>query len=696
MVDHVSHLLRAANLCRLLAVVATVLSSTAALAQAPATPPTAAASTAPDPSRSALDAPLFYQLLIGEIELRNGEAGNAYAVLLDAARRTRDESLFKRSVDVALQARAGDQALAAARAWRQTLPQSLEALRYELQLLAALNRSAEIGEPLKLLLARTPEAERAALIVGLPRLFQRMTDKRQAAVLIDELLQPYTLPTQALPTRTAARVAIGRAWWLAGDPPRALQQAEQAHADDPSAAGPVLLALDLLTTAPGAEKLVTSYLQRPGADVAVQLAYVRALSAAQRYVDAIGQLKTVTRNKPELAGPWLTLGALQLELRQPRDAESSLQRFLAARTASTAAPDTSADGDGDDDDSSRVNDGGQTQAWLMLAQAADQRGDAKAANAWLDKIDNPQRALEVQTRRAMLLARQGKLRDARVLVQQVPERRPEDARAKLLAESQVLREVKRWSDAHAVLAAASERFPGDADLLYEQAMMAEKLLRIDEMERVLRQVIEIKPDHHHAYNALGYSLADRSQRLPEAQALIREGARTGARRSLHHRQPGLGRVPPRQPRRGPAPAAPGLCVAARHRDRCASRRSVVGHRRPRRSPSHLARGPRARCRQRGVARDADAASGQVVSRIAPLAGALLLCAAGRLRHDAAPCTRSGRSAGRARRSLRGRAGAQREHRSSSCAAMRRRVTCNSRRRSAARQPRPAGGRAWRS
>jgi tetratricopeptide (TPR) repeat protein len=523
MPDHAHPRHRAWPAWRSLATAAALLATTAAMAQTPVAPQRKMAVEAPEQPRSALDAPLFYQLLIGEIELRNGEAGNAYAVLLDAARRTRDESLFKRSVEVALQARAGEQALAAARAWRQALPQSLESLRYELQLLAALNRSAEVAEPLKLLLARTPDAERAPLIAGLPRLFQRMSDKRQAAVIVDELLQPYTQTTQALATRTAARVASGRAWWLAGDVRQALAQAERAEAEDPSANGPVLLALDLLSTSPEAEKLVLRHLQQQGADVAVQLAYVRALSAGQRYVDAIAQLKLVTHNKPELAAPWLSLGALQLELRQPRDAESSLQRFLAARAADTSAnPPASVADDAEDEDSSRGNDGGLTQAWLMLAQAADQRGDARAANAWLDKIDNPQRALEVQTRRATLLARQGKLRDARLLVQRVPERRPEDARAKLLAESQVLREVKRWGDAHAVLVAASERYPGDADLLYEQAMMAEKLLRIDEMERVLRKVIELKPDHHHAYNALGYSLADRSQRLLEAQGLIKK------------------------------------------------------------------------------------------------------------------------------------------------------------------------------
>jgi Flp pilus assembly protein TadD len=128
----------------------------------------------------------------------------------------------------------------------------------------------------------------------------------------------------------------------------------------------------------------------------------------------------------------------------------------------------------------------------------------------------------VQSRRASLLARQGKVAEARELVRRVPERTPTDARAKLLAEAQVLRDVKQWGDANSVLAVANQTFPGDVDLLYEQSMVAEKLDRMDEMERLLRRVIEIKPDHHHAYNALGYSLAERGQRLLEAKALIQK------------------------------------------------------------------------------------------------------------------------------------------------------------------------------
>ena len=200
-----------------------------------------------------------------------------------------------------------------------------------------------------------------------------------------------------------------------------------------------------------------------------------------------------------------------------------MQKYLQlAPAAARSAPPDNAEAGADDDEALATPDAGITQAYLMLAQAAEQQSDFPAAERWLAKVDNPQRALEVQARRASLLARQGKLREARELIRQVPEKAPEDARAKLLAEAQILRDAKQWADALGVLAAANAKFPKDADLLYEQSMVAEKLDRMDEMERLLRQVIEIKPDYHHAYNALGYSLAERNLRLPEARTLIRK------------------------------------------------------------------------------------------------------------------------------------------------------------------------------
>jgi len=501
--------------CPRVAVVALVFLGQAAAAQ-PAAPAAPDAATAPPVQNSTIDAPLFYQLLIGEIELSTGQAGTAYQIMLDAARRTGDDRLYRRATEIALQARAGEQALVATRAWRTARPASMEAIQLQLQILLSMNRIDELPEPMRALIAGTPAAERAAVIGALPRFMHRATDKRRVATLLEEVLQPYLANAG---TRTAARAAIGRAWLAAGDSARALELARQIQAEDPTASAAVQLALELLPSRPEAETLVAAYLKTSGADPSLRRAYAGTLVTLQRYADAIAQLEIVTAQRPELPAPWLTLGALQLELRRTQAAEESLQRYVQLVQAQPAAA-RDADGDGDDEASGGVPDQGLTQAWLLLAQAAEQRGDFATAETRLARVDNPERALEVQTRRASLLARQGRVPQARELIRSAPERNQGDARAKLLAEAQLLREIKQWSEAYAVLQAAGQRFPNDSDLLYEQAMMAEKIGQLDAMEAQLRQVMALKPDHAHAYNALGYSLADRNLRLAEAKALI--------------------------------------------------------------------------------------------------------------------------------------------------------------------------------
>ena len=507
-------------LARVLALAVT-LACGAASAQAPADPAAGAV------ANSSLDAPLFYQLLIGEIELRAGHAGNAFEVLLDAARRQGDEALYQRAVDIALQARAGDQALVAVQAWRKAKPASVAPLRYHTQILLALDRTADSAEPLAAWLAVAPAAERPGLIAGLPRLLQRLSDRAQALAMVTKLVAPYR---DLAETRSPSLVALGRMHLAAGDSTQALAMLRNAAAADSNAAGPVMLALDMLPATAEAEPFVTRYLARPDAEAALRLAYVRTLTQSQRYGEASQQLQQLTREQPKLAEPWLTLGALHLELKRPGDAEAALQQYLSlaaeapAATAANASAAANADSDDeapDDDDHGGASNSGITQAHLLLAQAAEQRGDVKAAEAWLAKVDNPQRLLEVQSRRASLLAKQGKVKEARALIQSVPERTGDDARGKAIAEAQLLRDIKRWQDAADVLAAASKRFADDTELIYEQAMVAEKLERLPEMEQLLRRVIALKPDHPHAHNALGYSLADRGQRLPEARDLIR-------------------------------------------------------------------------------------------------------------------------------------------------------------------------------
>ena len=464
---------------------------------------------------SSIDAPLFYQLLIGELELRNGSPGTAYEVMLDAARKQRNEQLFKRATDIALQARAGDQALAAARAWRTSLPESVEAHRYVIQILVAMGKPMETADTLGSLIRLTPPAERAALISALPRFFASTSERKQVPALLEQVLAPHQ---QLTPTRLASLQALASAWLLAQSPQRSLELARQGQALDPAAQWPALRGLQILQTVPAGAELILEHLRRQPEANPIRAAYARALSGAQRYGDAIVQLEDLTRRDPGRPSAWLTLGALQLELRKADAATQSLETFL--KLTAESPPAAAAAPLADNEQELIGTDQAQVQAWLMLAQAAEIKGDFKAAESWLARADTPQRALEVLQRRASLLAKQGRMDEARALIRQLPDKEPEAARARLFAEAQLLREAKRWQEASEVLAQASERFPTDTDVMYEQSMVAEKLNRMDEMERLLRRVIELKPDHHHAHNALGYSLADRNVRLVEAKQLI--------------------------------------------------------------------------------------------------------------------------------------------------------------------------------
>ncbi|MBV8123364.1 MAG: tetratricopeptide repeat protein [Burkholderiaceae bacterium] len=497
------------------------LAAPLALAQAPAASTPAAAPAAPASAASApgkaapapvvnsdLDAPLFYQLLVGELELRTGQAGVAYQVLLDAARRTQDEALFKRAIGIALQGHAGEQALTAAKAWREAEPRSLEANQTVIQLLAALNRPQDMGEPLQSLLALTPEAQRPGIIAALPTLFSHSPDQ---AKVLDDLKPALNKSATDRTLRLIVLVTEGRLAIAAGKPAQALAFATQAHQEFPQAPDPLVLALDLMGEQADAEKMVLQALADKPDDQGLRLAYARALARTQRPVDAAREFRLLTQQLPDNPTPWFALGSLEFELHHNKEAETALQTFLETlKQAAGQEGQTLSDSGRDAKD----------QALLLLSQSCEARGDYKAAQAWLDQVDGSVKPVELQFRRASLLAHQGKLNEGRRLLQNLPGERDEDIRTRSLAESQLLREANQWRGAYEVLEKANDKVSDDPDMLYEQAMVAERLDRMDDMERILRHVIELKPKYYNAYNALGYSFADRNVRLEEARELI--------------------------------------------------------------------------------------------------------------------------------------------------------------------------------
>ena len=412
---------------------------------------------------SAITAELLYEILVGELNLRQGEPGAGFSLLLDAARKTNDVQLFSRAVDVALQARSGDGALMAARAWSQAWPEDRRANSHVLQIMLALNQVSESLEPLNKALELAPDAERKEVIGQIPRYYARLSDKVRATEVVQQALEPYLKNTD---TTADAWTSVGRMRLAANDVPGALKAAQAGHSADVKALSPLLLALELMGREnKAAEQLVKDALPQQS-NTELTMSYVRVLIELQRYPEATQQLLALTDKNPKQADAWLILGSLQYEAGQDKESEASLARYIN----------------------------------LVKENPNALRGMTQA-----------------QSRRAAILARHGKISEARQLIAQLPANNAEEQRSRSLAEVQLLRDHNQWQAAYDVLSQISGQ---DPDLIYEQAMMAEKLKRLDDMEKLLRQVIEIEPAHHNAYNALGFSLADRNIRLPEAKKLI--------------------------------------------------------------------------------------------------------------------------------------------------------------------------------
>lgn len=415
---------------------------------------------------SAMTGELLYEILLGEMNLRQGEPAAGFSLLLDAARKSNDVQLFDRAVEIALQARSGDGALIAARAWTQAWPKDRKANNQLLQILLAVNQVSESLEPLKKEIALAPDAERDATINLIPRHYARVTDKKRAANIAQQALEPYLAKNNT--TAAVAWTSVGRLRLASDETAAAVEAAKKGQAADIKAQGPLLLAMELMSKKiTEAEALVQQGLRKQDS-TEMAMSHVRVLIELERYKEATEQLQAITRKDPKLADAWLVLGSLQFEQGQDKEAEASLARYV--NLATKAPTDTSTRG---------------------LNQA--------------------------QTRRAALLARQGKLGEARELIHQIPANNADEQRTRVLAEVQLLREHRQWQAAFDLLATHS----GDnTDLIYEQAMLAEKLNKLDEMEKLLRKVIAQNPSYYNAYNALGFSLADRNIRLQEAKQLI--------------------------------------------------------------------------------------------------------------------------------------------------------------------------------
>ena len=441
---------------------------------------------------------LLYKLLTSEIAFQRGNWQAAYVTILGVAQQTRDPRLARRAAEIALSAKQAAESISAIRLWRELAPESNEANQYYLGFMVMNNNLTEVQQVFSNKLQKTDVKQHATIMLQAQRVLSRARDKKAAFNVLEELLAPYNSTPEA-------HLALAQGAYSNGDNARAIQEAKATLKTKPDSQLAILTIAQASNKVDAAKEMET-YLDSNPTSRDVRLAYASILIELKQLEKARHQFEQLLKDKPDDVSTLYTLGALAMDANQYKLAEKYFLSYLAGLEAN---PSEERD---------------PTSTLINLAQIALEAKNNQAALDWLAKVDSYDGKntawLNVQIRRAQLLSMEGKLPEARRFLHEIKVTNETDEVQLIQTEIQLLRSAKQSQEAMMLMESAVKRYSKNPELLYDYALLAESQNKLSEMEKTLRQVIELAPDNQHAYNALGYSYADRNINLDEALVLI--------------------------------------------------------------------------------------------------------------------------------------------------------------------------------
>lgn len=430
---------------------------------------------------------ILFKFLIAEVAGQRGAIGVAQSTYLDLARETRDPRIARRAAEVSMFARNQTAALEATRLWAGAQPES-ERARQTLAALLLNEGKLDEAEPV---LRDLLKQDSGNAFLHLSALMGKTRDTKAVLELVERLAADY-------PALPEARFAVAQAAANAGRLDAAVDALKQADALRPGWEPAALLRAQILAKTSRADALafMRDFLAAHSGAREVRLAYARTLVNANQFPEAHAEFTRLTQDFPRNAEVSFAAGLLSLQMGDVIAARDLLTQTL---EYSPREPDT---------------------VYYYLGQVAEQMKQPDAAAVQYAKVKAGNYLVSARARQATLLARDGKLDDARQLLASTQGENESQNVRLIQAQAELLRNGKQHQAEFDTLNEGLKRFPDSPDLLYDRAMAAEKVDRLDVLEADLRRVMSLRPDDAQAYNALGYTLADRTERIAEALVLL--------------------------------------------------------------------------------------------------------------------------------------------------------------------------------
>jgi tetratricopeptide (TPR) repeat protein len=437
-----------------------------------------------------LTSPMLFDFLLAETALQRGDTEIAIRTYLKLAKTTRDPRVAQRATEIALQARQPAPALEAAQIWAELDPDSVGARQTLAALLVNFDRLNEARPHLEKLLASAGDNIDEAFM-QMNSLLVRNPNKNATLELVKQLAQPY-------PQLPEAHFAVSQAAWFAEHFDIALAEMKRALALRPEWEVAAIYQGRILARMSNASALefFEDYLRTYPKANDTRITYARLLLAEKKYGKAREQFQQLMEENPGNADVAVAVGLLSMELKEYDLAESNFKQALELG----------------------YRDPGVVRFYLGGINEKTNKIDT--AMEWYHSVTSGTQYIPAQIKYAILLSKTGKMNEGLQHLHQLPIANDQQRVQLTVAEAQLLREAGAYKKAFQLLSSALEALPDYPDLLYDRALAAEKIGKSDVMEKDLRKLIQMRPDHAHAYNALGYGLAEHSDRLPEALKLI--------------------------------------------------------------------------------------------------------------------------------------------------------------------------------
>ncbi|AMP74673.1 tetratricopeptide repeat protein [Ralstonia solanacearum] len=454
---------------------------------------------------------IMYRVLASEVSLQRGLVEPAYRTYLGLAQDTRDPRFAQRATEIAFLTRAPSQALTAARLWVELAPTSMPARQVQQLLMVATGQWSEVEPMLQAQLNKVSPGQRADAILQLQQQMSKSNDPVGAV----SALQRLTVHDAQQPE---THLALARAKVAAKDNTGALSELDTALRLRPGYEDAAILAAELRADSnpDAAIAGLRTFLKAAPASLDGHLALARLYLVNNQNDQARAQFEAIRKIAPNDARIPLALGLLNLQQRQYDAAERYLKEYIAqAAQSPSLSPEPGYQG---------------------LAQVAEEKHDYAGAITWLDKIagasngdGDGQTALAAGLKRAQLLGKLRRIDEAQQAFDELiadTEDVPDGPRRQALmdgirqAEIGTLMDAKAYGRARARVNDLLRNDPDSVEYTYQLAMLEEHDGHYDNMETLLRKVIDLRPGQAIGYNALGYSLADRNTRLQEAQELL--------------------------------------------------------------------------------------------------------------------------------------------------------------------------------